>query len=62
MKKVDKSKTTTLRQKADELIIANKELAYQNEEKEKRAAELEKPDYLTTFGRSKLTTSKLLIF
>ena len=23
---------------------------------------LEKPDYLTTFGRSKLTTSKLLIF
>ena len=40
MKKVDKSKTTTLRQKADELIIANKELAYQNEEKEKRAAEL----------------------
>ena len=40
MKKVDKSKTTTLRQKSDELIIANKELAYQNEEKEKRAAEL----------------------
>jgi len=24
--------------------------------------DLEKPDYLTTFGRSKLTTSKLLIF
>jgi hypothetical protein len=24
--------------------------------------ELEKPDNLTTFGRSKLTTSKLLIF
>jgi signal transduction histidine kinase len=28
------------REKSDELIIANKELAFQNEEKEKRAAEL----------------------
>jgi|GEM_PF-6813200 hypothetical protein len=28
------------RKKSDELIIANKELAFQNEEKEKRAAEL----------------------
>ena len=40
MKKVDKSETSTLSQMADELIIATKELAYQNEEKQKRADEL----------------------
>jgi len=40
MKKVDKSETSTLSQMANELIIANKELAYQNEEKQKRADEL----------------------
>ena len=40
MKKKNKSETTTLSQMADELIIANKKLAYQNEEKAKRAAEL----------------------
>jgi len=34
------SETEILRQKAAELVIANKELAFQNEEKEKRAAEL----------------------
>ena len=40
MKKGVKSKAATLSQMADELIIANKELAYQNREKEKRADEL----------------------
>jgi len=40
MKKGRTSETSTLSQMADELIIANKELAYQNEEKQKRADEL----------------------
>ena len=40
MEKISKSNLAWFRQKAEELIIANKELAFQNEEKEKRAAEL----------------------
>jgi light-regulated signal transduction histidine kinase (bacteriophytochrome) len=40
MKKVNKSETKTHSQLAAELLVANKELAYENEEKEKRAAEL----------------------
>ena len=40
MKKGRISETSTLSQMADELIIATKELAYQNEEKQKRADEL----------------------
>ena len=40
MKKSIKTEATNLRQKADELIIATKELEYQNKEKQKRADEL----------------------
>ncbi len=40
MKNVDKSETTTLSQMADELIIAHKQIAFLNEEKEKLAADL----------------------
>jgi len=38
--RTNESLVTESKKRASELIIANKELAFQNEEKEKRAAEL----------------------